>query len=294
MASSHPAPHLDQKPSFYTQAGSCRSRIKTLLQNLVRSLPAKIPFRILKFCYGTKELATSIFQSLNHMTSRNLVVGTPRIPLIKHICSSYMIGKMPRDRIPKLRSTFTTRPLQLIHSNICNPLPVTSRTGNRYILTFIDDYTRKTWLYFLATKSQTLDCFKQFRALVETSTTQKIETLHSNRGGEYTSHLFLEYCSKHGIHKQLTTGYSPHQNGIAKRKNRSLLEGICSIVTGTKIPKSLWGELAKTVNYIQNRLPTKALKLKTPEEMYSGRKPNFSHLRVIGCVTYCHIPNTKR
>jgi hypothetical protein len=146
------------------------------------------------------------FQSLYHITSRNLVVSTPKTPLIKYICSFCMIGKMPRDRIPKFRSTFTTRPLQLIHSDICGPLPVTSRTGNRYILTFINDYTRKTWLYFLATKSQTLDYFKQFRALVETSTTQKIETLRSDREGKYTSQLFLDYYSSHRIHKQLTVG----------------------------------------------------------------------------------------
>jgi transposase InsO family protein len=173
-------------------------------------------------------------------------------------------------------------------------MPIPSRTGSRYILTFIDDYTRKTWLYFLAAKSQTLDCFKQFRALVEKPTNSKREIVWSDRGGEYTSQSFLTYCSSNGIHKQLTAGYSPHQNGVAKRKNRSLLEGIRSVVTGTKIPKSMWEEIAKTVNYIQNRLPTKALKLKTPEEMFSGIKPNLSHLRVIGCVAYCHIPDSKR
>jgi hypothetical protein len=84
------------------------------------------------------------FQSLYHMTTHNLIAGTPRIPLIKHTCSSCMLGKMPRDRIPKLQSTLTTKLLQLIHSDICGPMPIPSRIGSRYILTFIDDYTRKT------------------------------------------------------------------------------------------------------------------------------------------------------
>jgi hypothetical protein len=204
-----------------------------------------------------------------------------------------MLGKLPRDRAPKKRTTFTTHKLQLIHTDLCGPLPITSRSGNKYILTFIDDFSRKTWLYFLSDKAQTLDCFKQFRALVETPTL-RIGTLRSDRGGEYLSTSFNSYCSTHGITRQLTAGYAPHQNGIAERKNRTLLEGICSVVTGTKIPKALWEEIARTVNYIQNRCPTKALKLQTPEEVFTGIKPHLGHLRVIGCTAYCHIPDVKR
>ncbi len=156
-------------------------------------------------------------------------------------------------------------------------MPTTSKAGNRYILTFIDDFSRKTWLYFLAEKSQTLESFQHFRRLVE-SPTHHIGTLRSDRGGEYTSASFIDYCNTHGISRQLTAGYSPHQNGTTERKNRTLLEGIRSIVSGTQIPKSLWEEIAKTVNYIQNRSPTKALRLKTPEEAYTGVKPNLAHL----------------
>ena len=233
------------------------------------------------------------YQGLYHMTSKNLVAGVPAIPLIKHICSSCMLGKLPHDRIPKRRKTFTTRPLQLIHSDLCGPMPIHSRKGNRYILTFIDDFSMKTWLYFIADKTQTLDCFKKFRQLVETST-HKIGTLRSDRGGEYLSTTFNNYLAANGIQRQLTAGYSPHQNGVAKRKNRTLLEGIRSVVTGTKIPKALWKDLAYSVNYIQNRWPTKALKLKTPEEVFTGIKPHLGHLRVIGCLAYCHIPDVKR
>lgn len=191
-----------------------RNLPKPHYQNVIVE-PGKIPSSKISLPHSQillwyKRIGHVNFHSLYHITSRNLVVGTPKIPLIKHIYSFCMIGKMPRDRIPKFRSTFTTRPLQLLHSDIYGPLLVTSRTRNRYILTFIDDYTRKMRLYFLATKSQTLDYFKQFRALVETSTTQKIETLRSDRGGEYTSQLFLDYCSSHRIHKQLTVGYSPY------------------------------------------------------------------------------------
>jgi hypothetical protein len=233
------------------------------------------------------------YQLLYHMTSRGLVTGTPTLLVIKHVCKSCAMGKMHKDRVPKVRTTSTTRPLQLIHSDLCRPLPTTSKTGNRYILTFIDDYTRKTWLYFLAMKSQTLALFKQFKTLVETPL-HRIQTLRSDRGGEYLSAEFSSYCSTQGIHRQLTAAYSPYQNGLAERKNRTVLEGIRSVVAGTKIPRYLWEEIAKAVNYIQNRCPTKAIKLKTPEEMYTGIRPNISHFRVLGCVAYCHIPDAKR
>lgn len=120
--------------------------------------------------------------------------------------------------------------------------------------------------------------------------TLRVNTLRS----EYTSDAFKSYCRNHGIHRQLTIGYSPHQNGLAKRKNKTLLEGIRTIVTGTLLPKSLWEEIARTTNYIQNRSPTKALKLLTPEEAFIGVKPNLAHLRIIGCLAYCHILDNKR
>lgn len=97
-----------------------------------------------------KRLGHLNYQSLYHLTTKQLVAGIPALSLTKHVCPSCMIGKLPKDRKPKHRTTRTSRPLQLIHSDICGPMPVTSRKGNKYILTFIDDFTRKTWIYFLS------------------------------------------------------------------------------------------------------------------------------------------------
>jgi hypothetical protein len=133
-------------------------------------------------------------------------------------------------------------------------MPVTSQSHYQYILTFIDDISWKTLLYFLFKKSQTFEKFKEFWTLEETSN-RKIENLHSDRGKEYISHEFNNYCKQHGIQRNLTAGYSPQQNGVAERKNCTLLEGIRSIVIGTKIPSFLWDKIAHIVNYLQNRSP---------------------------------------
>jgi len=100
------------------------------------------------------------YQSLSHMSTKELVARIPHIPLVKQTCTSYMLGKLPRDRMPKKRHTYTTKPLQLVHNDLCGSMPVTSRNKNRYILTFIKDFSRKNWLYFLAEKSPKLDYFQ--------------------------------------------------------------------------------------------------------------------------------------
>jgi transposase InsO family protein len=154
------------------------------------------------------------YQSLYHLTNKKLVTGLPVIPLIKHTCPSYIFGKQHKDRVPRRSLSTSYRPLQLIHTDLCGPLHP-SLKGAQYILTFIDDWSRKCWIYCLAKKSETLEKFKEFHTMVETQTSHRLACIRSDRGGEYTSTAFIQYCMEKGIRRQLTAGYSPHQNGIA-------------------------------------------------------------------------------
>jgi len=173
-------------------------------------------------------------------------------------------------------------------------MKVRSLTSARYILTFINDWSRKCWIYCIANKSETLEKFIEFKKQVETQCGQKIGLIRSDRGGEYTSNQFVKHCENEGTRRHLTAGYSPHQNGIAERKNRSLLETTRSLGVEGNIPGYLWDEAAKAACYILNRCPTKALRLLTPEECFTKHKPNLSHLRIYGCAAYVHIPREKR
>lgn len=104
----------------------------------------------------------------------------------------------------------------MIHSDICGPISPTSNGQKRYLIYFIDDFSRKAWVYFFAYKVDAFSVFKQFRTCVEKAYGLSIKCLRTDRGGEFTSNEFKEYCRENGIKRQLTTVYTPQQNGVAE------------------------------------------------------------------------------
>ena len=104
---------------------------------------------------------------------------------------------------------------ELIHSDICGQINPMSNGGKRYLSTFIDDYSRKTWVSFLQEKSEAFSAFKSFKARVENETERSIKTLRTDCGGEYCSKEFKDFCDQHGIRRELTAAYSPQQNCVS-------------------------------------------------------------------------------
>ena len=115
-------------------------------------------------------------------------------------------------------------------------------------------------VYFLKKKSEAFATFKKFKALVEKQKGCSIKTIRSDRGGEYTSQKFEEYCKNEGIKKQLTAGYTPQQNGVFERRNRTIVEMFRTMTNEKRLPKYFWVEVVDTTIHILNRCPTKALK----------------------------------
>jgi hypothetical protein len=204
------------------------------------------------------------FKSLIHLQQKNMVRGLPKLEDSKQVCSDCLIGKQHRDSIPKTSNWSSTRRLELVHSDICGPITPASNSNSRYILTFIDDFSRKTWIYFLLNKSSALDQFKNFRSMIEKETGEVIACLRTDRGGEFTSIDFRNYCEENEIKRQLTAAYAPQQNGIAERKNRTLLDMVRSMISSKNIPKSFWAEAVNWANYVLNRSPTAAISDVTP------------------------------
>jgi transposase InsO family protein len=120
--------------------------------------------------------------------------------------------------------------LELIHSDVCGPMPSTSINGYVYYVSFIDDYSRKTWVYFLKSKDEVFGKFKEFKALIENLSERNIKILRSDNGGEYTSKEFVNFCKDAEIKRELTTPYNPQQNGVAERKNKTIMEAMKTMI----------------------------------------------------------------
>ena len=193
-----------------------------------------------------------------------------------------------------MASTHSTEPLQLIHSDVHGPLPVRSRHHARYWITFIDDFSRFWAVLPLKDKSGALDAFKQFKALAENQLNRKIKALRDDKGGEYMSLEWEAFCAEHGIHRQHTVRAEPHQNGVAERANRTIMEHTIALLNEAKLPGSFWWDALSAYAHVRNCSPTAALSSGTPYEHWHGSKPDVSHFRVFGCTAYVHIKKDKR
>jgi transposase InsO family protein len=234
------------------------------------------------------------YKSLQNLQQKNMVRGLPKIEESNHVCADCLIGKQHRDSIPKSTNWKSSRILELIHSDICGPITPASNGKRRYILTLIDDFSRKTWAYMLVEKSGALECFKKFRSMVEKESEQAVCCLRNDRGGEFNSLDFRKYCEDNGIKRQLTAAYTPQQNGIAERKNRTIMDMVRSMLSCREVPKEFWPEAVNRAIYILNRSLTNALNDITPEEAWSSIKPSVKHFRVFGCIAYTHVPDAQR
>jgi hypothetical protein len=166
--------------------------------------------------------------------------------------------------------------------------------GCKYYVSFIDDHTRKVWVYFVKHKGEVFQHFLNFKTMVEKEKGVSIKCLRSDGGGEYFSKEFSEYLKEHGIQRKYSCSYSPQQNGVAERKNRHIVKITRAMLNEKNLSNYFWAKAVATTVYIMNRTPTTTVHGMTPEEKFTSKKPDVSHFRVFGCITYVHVPNEKR
>lgn len=177
-------------------------------------------------------------------------------------------------------STRTTKRLELVHSDLCGPIKTPSLGGARYFLTFVDDYSRFVWVYMLKFKDEAVDMFKSWHSEVERQSGEKVKTLRTDNGCEYLK--LKQYFKTRGMRHETSVAYTPQQNGVAERVNRTLVEMSRSCLSDGSMDLRLWAEAVSFSAYIRNRVINKNNEKVTPFELWSGRKPNLSHLRVFG------------
>jgi transposase InsO family protein len=181
----------------------------------------------------------------------------------------------------------------MIHSNVWTT-KTESIGGCKYYVSFIDDHTRKVWVYFMKHKGEVFQHFLNFKTMVEKEKGVSIKWLRFDEGGKYFSNEFSEYLKEQGIQRKYSCSYSPQQNGVNERKNRHIIKVACAMLNEKNFPNYFWVEAVITVVYIMNRTPTTAIHGMTPEKKFTCKKPDVSHLKMFGCITYVRIPDEKR
>ena len=208
-------------------------------------------------------------------------------------CENCVMGKAKKVsfNVGKHNSEYV---LSYVHADLWGSTNVTpSLSGNKYFLSIIDDKTRKVWLYFLRSKDETFDRFCEWKELVENQQNKKVKCLRIDNGLEFCNLKFNAYCKDHGIERHMTCTYTPQQNGVADRMNRTIMEKVRCMLNESGLGEEFWAEAAATAAYLINRSPASAIDHNVPEELWLNKKPGYKHLRRFGSIAYVHIDQGK-
>ena len=220
-------------------------------------------------------------------------VTTYKQPAVR--CHGCAQGKFTRLPFP-MSSTVTTGPMQLVHTDVIGPMSTQSKGGAYYLVSFIDDYSRKVWGYAIHSKDEVFGRFRDWLALGYNESGQRLQILRSDRGGEYCSRAMHRWMHKRGIKHQRTMRYTAQQNGVAERFNRTVIEAVRCMLHAADLGHEWWAEAVRHAIWVRNRVLCSgtAVEGKTPEECWSGVKPDIEGLRVFGCMAYVHVPDETR
>ena len=179
------------------------------------------------------------------------------------------------------------RECELIHSDICGPITPRGHKGGRYFITFLDDWTKRSEVEIIESKSDAFPAFKRYQTRSEHGDT-KIRRFRTDYGGEYEDYDFDVYRADHGIMWEPTQPGNPEMNGAAERLGQTLFSMVSTVIQDTGLDWSYWPELVLAANYLRNRSPVTGRKL-TPYEAATGCKPRISHLRCLGTPGYATL-----
>jgi len=241
---------------------------------------------------------------LGHINDRDLKAVLQRLPNSSatpsphapSFCEGCMLGKMPRGAINRASNSTTTRPLEVIHSDIAGPFPVDGfHCKSRYYITFLDQHTRYTFVYLLQKKSEATSAIRRYIRMVNTHFQDQgisVKSFQSDNGGEFISKDCETFFAELGIVHRKIIPYQSEQNGMIERLNRTIIDCAESMRHSGKLEPQFWTAAIRTAVYIINRRPHSALTHRmTPFEAWNSQEPEICHLRTFGCDAYVHLPN---
>lgn len=209
------------------------------------------------------------------------------------VCEACMYGK--QSRLPfHISQRGQLQPGDLVYSDVCGPMSKESVRGMKYFVLFKDAASSYRHVFFMKHKSEVLDNFKIYNAIIKNKFNHNIRVLHSDNGKEYINNNFNDFLKLNGIVHECTAPYTPQQNGRAERELRTIVESARSMLYGRDLPLILWAEAVNCAVYLLNRTPSSQTPNKSPYEIWTGEKPNLKHIRVFGSYGYVHVPDACR
>ena len=221
------------------------------------------------------------YTGLQTLLDKDLVLGfnvDTRTP--KPDCVACTEAKQFEEPYNK-KATRQTKPGELTHIDLWGKYEVTSINGHQYYALFVDDASRYMTLRFLKGKNEAAQVVKNYLTHLETHG-RTPRAIRTDRGKEFVNEALQSWCQSKGIDNQLTAPYSPSQNGIAERANRTLVELARAMINAQSVPEFLWEHAIDHASYIRNRSYTRTLEGETPYEIWHGLKPSVAHLREFG------------
>ncbi|GJY31356.1 putative ribonuclease H-like domain-containing protein [Tanacetum coccineum] len=224
------------------------------------------------------------FKNLNKLVKGNLVRGLPsKIFQNDHTCVACQKGKQHKASCKAKSVSSISQPLQLLHMDLFGPTSVRSLNHKTYCLVITDDFSRFSWVFFLRTKDETSGILKDFIRQIENQLNQKVKTIRCDNGTEFKNRDVIEFCGSKGIKREYSNARTPQQNGVAERKNRTLIEAARTMLADLFLPNTFWAEAVSTACYVLNRVLVTKPQNKTPYELVTGKIPIISYIRPFGC-----------
>ncbi|GJZ70870.1 putative ribonuclease H-like domain-containing protein [Tanacetum coccineum] len=200
-----------------------------------------------------------------------------------HTCVACQKGKQHKASCKAKAVSSISHTLQLLHMDLFGPTSVRSLNHKTYCLVITDDFSMFSWVFFLRTKDETSAILKDFIRQIENQLNQKVKTIRSDNGTEFKNKDVIEFCGSKGIKREYSNARTPQQNGVAERKNRTLIEAARTMLADSFLPNTFWAEAVSTACYVLNRVLVTKPHNKTPYELLTGKIPIISYIRPFGC-----------
>ncbi|GJY71310.1 putative ribonuclease H-like domain-containing protein [Tanacetum coccineum] len=225
------------------------------------------------------------YKNMNKLVKDNLVRGLPpKLFKNDHTCVACCKGKQHKATYKAITAVSSiSEPLQLLHMDLFGPTSIRSIDHKYYCLVITDDYSRFCWVFFLETKDETYPILKDFISLVENQLNKKVKAIRCDNGTEFKNAKLIELCGEKGIKRDYSNARTPQQNGVAERKNRTLIEAARTMLADSKLPTMFWTEAVSTACYVLNRVLITNPHNKTPYALLTGKTPSISHFKPFGC-----------